>query len=104
MNEKSEKQARTECSTCRHHCETLCRPVEPWPLWTLQGLKDVEQLSVLDVAVGHGMYGIECARRHKGLAVTALGSLPVLQQVISVRARDLACIIAEGSGERLLSL
>lgn len=47
----------------------------------LQGLRDVESMSVLDVAAGHGMYGIECARRHRGISVTALGSLHVLQKV-----------------------
>lgn len=46
-----------------------------------QGLAGAENPSVLDVAVGHGMYGIELARRHKDLSVTALGPPDVLQKV-----------------------
>lgn len=41
----------------------------------------MDKPSVLDVAVGHGMYGIELARRHKDLSVTALGPLDILQKV-----------------------
>lgn len=46
-----------------------------------KGCEGEEHMSVLDVAVGHGMYGIQCARQHPGLSVTALGSLPLLQKV-----------------------